>query len=143
MQNIEYTHSDMEKMARVISKIKKKQHLQEIKKIIKNNNPELSITKNSYGLFMYFHNLTPVTYQLLDKFIKKITAKKSDSDALSSEYVPYSHTEYPFEGNSKLKYSNKEKNLIKKKDYDHQLKKENAEVVESATSDLFIKKSKN
>jgi hypothetical protein len=119
-----FTFEEMEKLAHRISKIKNKNNLEAVRDIILTCNPGLSVTQNTNGLFMCFHNLTNETYNKLSTYIKKI---KVNSNSLSdtsenAEYKPYTSNEYPFEGNAKLRYSNKEKNLIKRKMYDKQIK---------------------
>ncbi|ARF09229.1 hypothetical protein Catovirus_2_178 [Catovirus CTV1] len=142
-----FSFEELEKLADKINKIRKKKYLEEIRDIIINNNPNIKITENSNGLFFHFHNLTDDTYSKINSFLKKINrAKRSleTSDILSSEHMPYSNEENPFAADSKLKYSNKEKNLIKRKNYDNELNGENGNPVDSQdNSNIFIKKSKN
>lgn len=135
----DYTHEEKEELARKISKIKTKKHLETIRDIIIGSNPNLSMTNNANGLFMCFHNLTQVTYKKLNKFIKETkdtttsaTKPLSEISEPVSEYVPYSCNEYPYEGNSKLRYSNREKNIIKRKLYDTALNND------SATDDIKL-----
>lgn len=142
-----YSFEELEKMADKISKIKKRKILEEIRDIIIKNNPNIKITENSNGLFFHFHNLSNETYDKINILIKKLTKSKknSDSDQLSSEYIPYSNEEFPFNTTSKLKYSNKEKNLIKRKIYDSEINGENESTDDiknenNQMSNIFIKK---
>ena len=143
-----YTFEDLAKLKNDIEKIKNKKFLTEIKNIIVSLNPDISITRNENGLYMHFHNLTPETYHSIKTYIKKYknnnTINKIESD--SSDCFTYSTVEYPFEGNSKLKYSNKEKNLIKRKQYDKELKTQNLEAsidsINEPSDSVFIKTKK-
>jgi hypothetical protein len=131
--NKPYTYEELVKLRNDLQKIKNKQYAKEIKSIITFNNPELPITKNENGLYMCFQNLTQETYNALQAYVKKLKTNaiiSETQDGLSSEHQPYSQNEYPFEGNSKLRYSNKEKNLIKRKLYDKELKNQNSVIGE-------------
>ena len=114
-------HENKEKLARKINKIKNKQHLIEIVKIIKKDVNAGNIVENNNGLFMMFHNLSDDTYSKIEKFFKKHT-KISDttSEKYSTELPPdiNNNDNYIYENQSKLKYSNKEKCIIKRKLYD-------------------------
>lgn len=149
-----FSFEELEKMADKISKIRKKKYLEEIRDIIIENNPNIKITENANGLFFHFHNLTNETYQKINIFLKKTSKLKKNSensDQLSSEYIPYSNEEFPFSTDSKLKYSNKEKNLIKRKIYDNEINGEEEgenlndlkNNIVNENSNIFIKKSKN
>lgn len=117
MSNI-YSFEDIEKIANKISKIRKKKILEKIRDIIIEYNPDIKITENTNGLFFHFHNLYTETYQKINILLNNInkTNKISDnSDQISSEINSYSNKENIFDSNSKIKYSNKEKKIIKRK----------------------------
>lgn len=145
-----YSFEELEKMVDKISKIRKKKYLEGIRDIIIDNNPEIKITENANGLFFHFHNLTNETYSKINNLLKKISrVKSSDSDHLSSEYIPYSNDEFLFSSDNRLKYSNKEKNIIKRKIYDKELNNINSDseqasrvLVKTENSNIFIKKNK-
>ncbi|AYV83574.1 MAG: hypothetical protein Hyperionvirus8_58 [Hyperionvirus sp.] len=144
----EFSFEQKERLARRIQKLKKPKYYLEIEKIITDNNPQLDITENPSGKFMYFQNLTSETYVALEKYVRKILkvrvaslsedggVLKLSSPALSSE-----NAEDPFlsnsTGNGKLKYSNKERNLIKRKMYDEEINKEQSE---ASTNQVFVKR---
>lgn len=138
-----YSHKKKEKLANRISKIKRKKELVKIFEIIRNEND--TVTENNNGLFMYFHNLKYDTYIKIEKYLalldKQIlhysdnTIISEDSqnnnctntDTAQKEYKPYTTDDFPSqrEFSPKLKYSNKEKNLIKRQRYDDNINSEN------------------
>jgi hypothetical protein len=149
--DIEYSFEQKEKLAKHIQKLKKKQHFIDIQNIIVTQNPDINITTNQSGHFMYFQNLKTETYITIEKYIKKVNMKKYLSEYsdntdtqnlhINSEKIPgdikkYSSEIEPFSDNPRLKYSNKEKNLIKRKNYDEQIN--NQEVEYSTTLDNEI-----
>ncbi len=128
-----YNHDDMEKLIDKIKKIKKKKNLTDIRDIIINNNPELNITENAYGIHMCFNKLTQKTFYKLDKYIRSMNDKIKTTDTATAttniEDINESLNDckinqegYMYENNSRLKFSNKEKNIIKKRMYDKALK---------------------
>lgn len=129
-----YTTEEKEKLARKIGLIKNKEHLIKIGKIIMADKKCQGFTSNNNGSFTYFHILSDSTYSKIEKFINKIRKKKLDktksdtfSETATFDYQPYSQEEYQPENefNTKLKYSNKEKNLIKRKLYDKAISESN------------------
>jgi hypothetical protein len=147
-----YSFEQKEKLARRIQKLKKEKHFFDIQDIITKHNPDINITTNPSGHFMYFQNLRFETYYAIEKYIKKVTMgqflsetsetystqnTQSDSrktylsdsvsetpknkDSLIDDIKKYSSEDEPFSTNPKLKYSNREKNLIKRKNYDKQI----------------------
>jgi hypothetical protein len=153
-----YSYDDMEKLSQKIQKIKRKKNLEDIRDIILENNKNLKITENSYGIYLCFNQLSSDTYSKLDKYVKKyfemeLTNKKTSSFTIplssQNEDDKYSNNDnYIYDGNSRLKFSNKEKNLIKKRLYDKALKL-NSEIndyeknfvvtSESNSSDNYVK----
>ena len=134
---IEYSFEKKKKLASKISNMKNKENLKRIKEIIFNENPDISVRKNSRGMLMYFQNFTPITYHKLDKLLIKIEKEKvkrqtksitetSDKMMYSSE-EPMSTTDYS-RTRTRLRYSNVEKKLIKRLQYE-QLIKNNKKVM--------------
>lgn len=120
---MEYSHERKKKLANTIGKLKKRDNLIKILTIIKENNPDLETSNNNNGVFMMFHNLNDKTYEKIEEFLKELKSK-STSESLSEtsekiEYQPYAMDEFPSQDvlSPKLKYSNKEKNIIKRKKY--------------------------
>jgi hypothetical protein len=127
-----YTYDDMEKLSQKIKKIKKKKYLEEIRDIIIDNNPKLNVTENSYGIYLCFNELRNETFIKLEKYVKKCleleeaTKTNSEFNFINSlhsdkEEEKKTNTNF-FDNNSRLKFSNKEKNLLKKRLYDKALK---------------------
>ncbi len=156
-----YTYDEMEKLSQKIQKIKKKKNLEEIRDIIIDNNSELNITENSYGIYLCFNQLTPKTFQKLEKYVKNYFDIEKHNKTSSTYNIPYSSTneeentkylpnDFLYDQNSRLKFSNKEKNLIKKRLYDKALKinseineyEKNCQPSEESTNNIFLKKSK-
>lgn len=134
----EYTLKEKKNLAKKIGKITSKKDLCNIYKIIKENNTFESKEVNKH-LFMYFHNFSNDTYREIDKYIntykkKKKREKKSNrtSDLVSTdEYIPYSIDDIASQKDlsPKLKYSNKEKSIIKRRIYNNKLNKHEPNVV--------------
>lgn len=135
-----YSHEQKEKLARKINKIKNKNKLVDILKLIQKDDAYSGVTENNNGLFMLFHKLSDETYVKIEKFIKKMNKNNPDDmDPLSTENVTtesittYSTDNYPFESQSRLKYSNREKCIIKRKLYNDALNDMNVEVDDNST----------
>lgn len=123
-----YSYDDIEKLSQKIQKIKKKKNLEEIRDIIIENNPKINITQNSYGIYLCFNELSNDTFIKLDKYIKKYFENENSIKNTSEfNYANSTVTEeekkgdFLYDNNSRLKFSNKEKNLIKKRLYDKAL----------------------
>ena len=139
-----YTHDMKKKLANKIKKIKKKEDMAKILNIILVDNP--SYMENKNGLFMFFHKLKDCTYEKIDKELKNINRKKKyytesiNSENLSErkEYRPYAQDEFPSQQgiSPKLKFSNREKSLIKRRRYDKNINEDvNSDVVYTNFSD--------
>ena len=81
---------------------------------------------------MIFNSLGDTTYHKLDLYLRSITKKKNGntSENLSEqEYKSYVKNEFPEQEhfNPKLKYSNREKNIIKRQRYDKLIESEKNE----------------
>ena len=126
-----FPHKRKEKLAAKISKIKRKKDLVKIFEIIREDSS--TVTENNNGMFMYFHNLKYETYIKLEKYISQTnqqnysTSTNSEESTHKKEYKPYTIDDFPSQQNfsPKLKYSNKEKNLIKRQQYDDNINIEN------------------
>lgn len=118
-----FTHDQKVKLKDRIENVKNKKFHHKIFDIIYAENKD--INQNSNCTFMYFHNLKDATYTLLENELKNIKKKKPKKFALE-KYVPYSSEDFPSQVGiaPKLKYSNREKNLIKKKRYNKNINKD-------------------
>jgi hypothetical protein len=151
-----FSFDDLEKIVDKISKIKNINQLTIIRDIIINNNPNLLVTENTNGLFMHFDNLTTDTYVQLNTFFKKISKakiSKASNELLSSDSnTSQTVAEHQYTNNSKLKYSNKERNIIKRNLYDKEINGSNTTQKEDfnfintqesvSNTGLFVKKTK-
>jgi len=118
-----YTHEQKEKLARRISKIKNKQKLIDILKIIQKDASYDGMTENNNGIFMLFHKLSNDTYFKIEKYLKKnfnITSDDQFTDSQSINIDSYTN-DFDLDNQSKFKYSNKEKCIIKRKLYNNAL----------------------
>lgn len=124
-----YTHNRKVRLRNKIQKLSKKEDCVKVVELIKTD-PVFKldgVSQNSNGIFMYFHELDDETYNCLNTLMKNI--KKRDDEITKrntidlEETTPYAEEEFPsMKGvSAKIKYSNREKNLIKRKDYDRKL----------------------
>jgi hypothetical protein len=120
---MEYSYEMKQQLANEIEKLRKKKYLINILKIIKMKNPDIEITENKNGIFIFFNDLTNETYNDLKTYIIQLKEKKEKTlDSVDSNvFLTASETET----NTKLKYSNREKSLIKKKLYDNVVSTQN------------------
>jgi hypothetical protein len=119
-----YTYEQKEKLARRINKIKNKQKLIDILKIIQKDSSYDGMTENNNGIFMLFHKLTNDTYYKIEKYLKKNFNTTSDepfTDSLSVNNGDSYTNDFDLDNQSKFKYSNKEKCIIKRKLYNNAL----------------------
>lgn len=127
----QYEHDDVKKLEHMIRKIHDKNKLICIFNIIKKHNPKLIVTENDNGIFLKFSNLNTQTYIELEAYLKKIFDRKrlltEQSESFKSCYTPYSQDDTFCDQkiSAKLKFSNKEKTLIKRKLYDKTIKENN------------------
>ena len=144
-QQEEYSFEEKERLVKRIQKLRKQKYFDDIEEIIVKNNPELEVTTNVSGKYMYFDGLTTETYYQLDKYIKKILKNKIESTIapeLTSDVVKYSEDDPFGNSNSKMKYSNRERNLIKRKMYEKQINNEDSPMDNTErTENVFGKKS--
>ena len=139
----DYTFEQKERLARRIQKLKKQKYLIDIENIITKYNPNLDITTNPHGKFMYFQDLKKETYYKLEKYVQKILKLKTLSETSDNQYnsdlSKYSEDDDQFTNNPKLRYSNKERNLIKRKLYDKQIN--NNVITENiSNNNVFVKR---
>ena len=148
-----YSHTKKKKLAEKIMNIKDKKQLLKIKTIIFNENPSLSVVKNSTGILLYFQDLKISTYVKLDDFLNNKIIKKymkkinninnienelsCDQNTASSDIVSSLSS-----NTNDYKYSNKERNIIRRKQYEETLNNLNTNSkIQNDQIDIFIKKS--
>jgi len=88
-----------------------------------NANIRSNITENSNGTIMLFNSLNNDTYPHIEKYVNEYEKKRRSelSEMNTSDDFRYStdtHSEHNDYINSKLKYSNKEKMLIRRYEYE-------------------------
>lgn len=126
-----YPYEKKKKLATRIGRIRKKEDMKLIFNIIKEDN-NVNPSCNDNGIFMLFNSLNDKTYYRLEKALLDINSRNK-SEILSEnsekkEYIPYATDDFPAQEklNPKLRYSNREKNLIKRQRHDENINSENS-----------------
>ena len=142
--SIEYKIDDIKKLLKKIENVTNDRiHVEKIKEIILKENPNLSITKKSSGILLFFHNLSQNTYKRLDLYFQKLEDNKilnissilsdnNPSSTNSDEVVLNSDDVF---GSPKIKLSNNEKKILKKKQYHKDINNDN-------NTDIYIMSEK-
>lgn len=153
-----------QKIDDVIKSKQGKKHSEKISyviyKIIKECNPKIEVTSNSSGALLFFHNLSDNTYIKLDEYLNSLDKEElkrikntitRNSEILNTEMMTSENYTETLE-DSRFKLSNKEKNIIKRKEYEKELEGSehsddniyNTEKQSSGSKDnnIFIKKNK-
>jgi hypothetical protein len=154
-----YTHAKKKKLAEKISKITNKSEMKDVKKIIFNSNPELAFVKHSTGILMHFESLNEETYATVEEYLNKKILKdcakrvkniNNMESAMSSDMILSSSDADNNTDSSNFKYSNKEKNIMRRKNYEQALNEINGNETLSVDfekydnqkdDNIFIKKS--
>jgi hypothetical protein len=137
----EYSYHKKKDLAARISKIRNQTLLHKIEEIIYTYNKNVRTSVDSSGgETTYFQNFTNITYYKLQSLLNKVERKKqkkieesinnTDFNQASSDITD---TDYATV-RSRLRFSNKEVRLLKKKEYEKDMKKSNVE------SDIETKK---
>ncbi len=116
-----YNYSKKMILVKKINKIKKKDYLINIFKIITKDTKDFS--ENNNGIFIFFHNLSDETYEKLDvyvNYIYKIYYKNNNSEI--SDIINISDIKTTVDNKKEIllqnNLSNKEKTLLKRKKYE-------------------------
>jgi hypothetical protein len=116
-----YDYSKKMILVKKINKIKKKDYLINIFKIITKDSKDFS--ENNNGIFIFFHNLSDETYEKLDvyvNYIYKIYYKNNNSEI--SDIMNISDIKSTIDNKKEIllqnNLSNKEKTLLKRKKYE-------------------------
>jgi hypothetical protein len=126
-----YNIDSIKKILSKIENLKDRKHIEKIKKIIFTENPDISITKKSSGILLFFHNLTQETYFKLDLFFDKLESEQIKKITSSvSETYDKNLSDYELSNEPIIKLSNAEKKLINKKKYHDE--------IEQKTDDIYI-----
>jgi hypothetical protein len=131
--NDNYSFEQKKRIASKISEVRDKTVLRQIKNIIFEENPDAVAKKSSGGYLMFFQNYVTNTYVRLEALLSKIEldrlARQTKSIALVSETLICSDdpsNDYET-SRSRLRYSNREKRLIKRQQYETLITKQNTE----------------
>ena len=122
-----YDYSKKLQLVRKINKIKKKDYLINIFKIILKDNKDFS--ENNNGVFIFFHNLADETYEKLELYVNyifKLHQKNTNSelsDSIRNSDIISTITSGINSDNKKeihinSNLSNKEKSLLRRKKYE-------------------------
>jgi len=123
--NSKFDYNKKMELVKKINKIKKKEYLINIFKIITSENKDY--TENTNGVFIFFHNLSDSVYEKIENYVNyiyKVHSKNSQninnlSDSLNSfnvsELIELSSSNVP-DINKNL--SNKEKILLRRRNYE-------------------------
>ena len=133
----DYSYRQKKALSDKINRIKNKTILTNVFKIIYSESTQC--TENNNGIFVRFNNLSNKTYYMIDSYLKEVYTKKvSITTETDSETDPYkkrlSDTNYDENLESKLRYSNKEKSLIKRQLYESLTSDANVEYIPYETS---------
>lgn len=147
-----FSYEKKQILVKQISKLKKKDMIKILEIIYADNK---NITENQNGLFMYFNKLNDSTYEKIESYLKSVkkanelketneikeinelkeSEKEIDetNDTQNQEknkFITYAKNEFsdtPTQLQQKIKYSNREKNIIKRKRYNEQISENNTD----------------
>jgi hypothetical protein len=136
---MEFPYEKIVKLAERIGNMRDKKYkndLKKIKKIIEENNSDISMTKNNNGYFLPdFESYSYQTYIELTNFFEKLDLNNKSSDDFSdsnttkkNEFFSEKNDEQSERNqNKKLKYTNSENHILNKIKYEKALKKHQSE----------------
>ena len=139
----EYKIDDIKKLLTKIEQLKEKKHVEKIKEYIFKENPDIETTKKSSGTLLFFHNLTQSTYKKIDLYFIKLENEKINkiTSSISESYdKTLSDINNDMLSEPKIKLSNAEKKMIKKKEYHKQISQTSDDVFIS-DDDIFLGKN--
>jgi hypothetical protein len=144
----DYTIEDIKKILKKIENMKERKHIERIKSIIFKENPNLSFTKKTSGVLLFFHNLSQSTYKKLDLYFDKIDNDKIEKATSYSESINLSNSDTDNNINTndlehKIKLSNTEKKILKKKEYHKQIYSDSKVDDIYVNDEIFYNKNKN
>lgn len=137
-----YSFEKKKRLASKISDMRDKPTLRMIRDIILAENPEIAVKKSSNGYLMYFQSYTPDTYKKIEKLLNKLEKERLEQQARTitetSEHIMMSsedpNTDYTL-SRTRLRYSNREKRLIKRQQYEEIVNEQNAMTVNTTEYD--------
>lgn len=142
---MEYPYENIIKLSEKISNMRDKKYkkdLKAIKKIIEQNNPDVSMTKNNNGYFSPdFESLSYDTYTQLEDYLNEIKEREKNAEntiAESDSYV-FSTSKTTDNLNKRLKYTNSENLILNKIKYENALKEHQSEYGKKKEEHIEIK----
>jgi hypothetical protein len=142
---MEYPYESIIKLSEKISNMRDKKYkkdLKSIKKIIEDNNPDISMTKNNNGYFSPdFETLSYETYVELEKYLSEIKdrEKSAENTITDSEHHVFSASKNNDNLNKRLKYTNSENLILNKIKYENALKEHQSEYSEKKEEHIEIR----
>jgi len=125
-----YTYEKKKKLAERISSLKNKNDIINIFDIIHSENKDYSESNGS--IFMFFHNLTDDTYKKIDNYLYRNNNRNSDTLVKNNVKNNQNQVVNNFDDftideqvSPKYKYSNQERNIIKRHRYVNAVNVEN------------------
>lgn len=123
----QYDYDKKIELVKKINKIKKKEYLINIFRIIVATSKDY--TENNNGVFVFFHNLSDDTYEQIESYVNKIYKTHKKSSSLLSVYSDLSDSQNFYSDTIEIKknndannnLSNKEKIIMKRKKYEKYL----------------------
>lgn len=119
-----FDHAKKLELVKKISKIKKKEYLINIFKIIKIYSEDYNINNN--GVFVFFHNLPDEVYERIETYVNNIyKLHRKSSNIINSVYSDLSDSQFSIsdtiEIENEKQLSNKEKLIKRRKKYEEYL----------------------
>ncbi len=118
-----YDHSKKIELKKKIEKIKKKEYLLDIFKIITSETKDYS--ENNNGVFIFFHDLSDDTYEKVESYVNNIYKMyknniNNNSTSIFNSEISESINDYPDKDNDR-NLTNKEKMILRRKKYEEYL----------------------
>jgi len=133
-----YKIDDIKKILKKIEGVKERQHIEKIKDIIITENPNISFTKKSSGILLFFHNLTQSTYKKLDLFFEKLDLEKINTISVTfSDNNNLSNSDESIYDSPHVKLSTSEKKILKTKEYHKQINNKNNDDIYISDDEIY------
>lgn len=118
-----YDHLKKMEIKKKIEKIKKKEYLLDIFKIITSESKDYS--ENNNGVFIFFHDLSDETYEKVENYVNNIykihkNNINNNSASIFNSEISETLNDYPNKDNDK-NLTNKEKMILRRKKYEEYL----------------------
>lgn len=123
LKTTKYDHTKKMEIKKKIEKIKKKEYLLDIFKIITSESKDYS--ENNNGVFIFFHDLSDETYKKVENYVDNIYKLyknniNNNSASIFNSEISESINDYPDKNNDK-NLTNKEKMILRRKKYEEYL----------------------